>query len=72
MGFIIPANEGKWSFSKLRGELGELAAGKIAGRENDEEINFSNQQESHAFTPLWLQNFYEIAIQEGVGTKVEI
>jgi ornithine cyclodeaminase (EC 4.3.1.12) len=37
---IIPAKKGLWDFRKVHGELGELAAGKIPGREREEEITF--------------------------------
>jgi ornithine cyclodeaminase len=70
--FIIPANEGKWSFSELHGELGELAAGKIAGRENDEEITFFKSVGIAYFDLAVAAAVYEKAIREGVGTKVEL
>ncbi|CAM3626909.1 ornithine cyclodeaminase family protein [Aeromicrobium ponti] len=70
--FIIPANEGKWSFSELHGELGELAAGKITARENDEEITFFKSVGIAYFDLAVAAAVYEKAIREGVGTKVEL
>ncbi len=70
--FIIPLNEGKWNFSKLHGELGELAAGRIAGRENDDEITFFKSVGIAYFDLAVAAAVYEKAIREGVGTKVEI
>ena len=36
--FIIPVNNGEWSWEKAHGSLGDVIAGKIKGRENDDEI----------------------------------
>lgn len=36
--FIIPAEEGKWSWDKVHASLGDIITNKIVGRENDEEI----------------------------------
>lgn len=36
--FIIPVQEGKWSWDKVHGSLGDLITKKIVGRENEEEI----------------------------------
>ena len=35
---IIPAEEGKWSFNLIHGELGQVVLGEIPGRETDDEI----------------------------------
>lgn len=70
--FIIPANAGTWSFSKLHGELGELAGGRIAGRENDEEITFFKSVGIAYFDIAVAAAVYEKALQAGVGTNVDI
>ena len=36
--FIIPVQEGKWSWDKVHASLGDVVTNKIAGRENDNEI----------------------------------
>ncbi len=36
--FLIPAEEGVWSFERVHGSLGDVIAGKIPGRETNEEI----------------------------------
>ncbi|OGU57486.1 MAG: hypothetical protein A2V66_12430, partial [Ignavibacteria bacterium RBG_13_36_8] len=36
--FIIPVNNGEWSWDKAHGSLGDLIIGKIKGRENEKEI----------------------------------
>ena len=35
---IIPAEEGKWSFNLIHGELGQVVLGEIPGRDTDDEI----------------------------------
>ncbi|MBU8917823.1 ornithine cyclodeaminase family protein [Bacillus sp. FJAT-29953] len=70
--FIIPANKGNWSFSKLHGEIGELTAGQITGRENDEEITFFKSVGIAYFDIAVAAAVYEKAIQAGIGTIVEI
>ncbi|AZU60743.1 ornithine cyclodeaminase family protein [Neobacillus mesonae] len=70
--FIIPANAGTWSFSELHGEIGELAAGQISARENDEEITFFKSVGIAYFDIAVAAAVYEKAIQAGVGTQVEI
>ncbi|KAB2333117.1 ornithine cyclodeaminase family protein [Cytobacillus depressus] len=70
--FIIPANKGEWSFSELHGEIGELAAGKISGRESDEEITFFKSVGIAYFDLAVAAAVYEKAIKLGVGSEVEI
>ncbi|MCM3569712.1 ornithine cyclodeaminase family protein [Neobacillus mesonae] len=70
--FIIPANRGTWSFSQLHGEIGQLAAGQIAGRESGEEITFFKSVGIAYFDIAVAAAAYEKAIKAGVGTLVEI
>lgn len=70
--FIIPANAGTWSFSQLHGELGELAAGQIAGRENDDEITFFKSVGIAYFDIAVAAAVYEKALKTGIGTMVDI
>lgn len=70
--FIIPANAGTWSFSELHGEIGELAAGQITGRETDEEITFFKSVGIAYFDLAVAAAVYEKAIRAGIGIKVKI
>lgn len=70
--FIIPANRGEWSFSDLHGEIGELAAGRISGRESDEEITFFKSVGIAYFDLAVASAAYEKAIKQGVGSEVDI
>nr|WP_309101489.1 NAD(P)-binding domain-containing protein [Fredinandcohnia onubensis] len=69
---IIPAEKGLWSFSDLHGELGELASGKIIGREDNEEITFFKSVGIAYFDLAVAAAVYEKALRTGVGTQVEI
>ncbi|PLR94647.1 ornithine cyclodeaminase family protein [Bacillus sp. T33-2] len=70
--FIIPANAGTWSFSNLHGELGEMSAGQISGRERDEEITFFKSVGIAYFDLAVAAAVYEKAIIAGVGTHVNV
>ncbi|MFL6558571.1 MAG: ornithine cyclodeaminase family protein, partial [Bacillus sp. (in: firmicutes)] len=69
---IIPANSGVWGFDQLYGELGELAAGGMVGRENDEEITFFKSVGIAYFDMAVAAAVYEKAIRAGIGTNVEL
>ncbi|OXT18012.1 ornithine cyclodeaminase [Bacillus sp. OG2] len=69
---IIPANSGTWSFDQLHGELGELAAGQISGRENDQEITFFKSVGTAYFDLAIASAVYQKALELGAGTEVEI
>ncbi|MBA4405989.1 ornithine cyclodeaminase family protein [bacterium] len=66
--FIIPVQEGKWSWDKVHGSLGDVITNKITGRENDEEITLFKsvglaiQDLSTAF------HVYNKALEMKVGT----
>ena len=69
--FMIPVEAGEWDWSKAHGSLGDVVTGKIAARENDEEITLFKsvglavQDISTAFY------VYEKAKETGVGTNFE-
>ncbi len=66
--FMIPVDAGEWSWEQVHGSLGDVIAGKIPARENDQEITFFKsvglaiQDISTAF------HVYNKAIEKGVGT----
>ncbi|MET3699707.1 ornithine cyclodeaminase [Bacillus oleivorans] len=70
--FIIPANKGVWNFSMIDGEIGELAAGQIKGRESDEEITFFKSVGMAYFDLAVAAAAYEKAKRAGIGVTVEI
>jgi len=69
--FIIPVEAGEWSWDQVQGSLGDVVTGKIAGRENDEEITvfksvgLAIQDMSTAF------HVYNKAVEMDVGTDFE-
>ncbi|MFT4415551.1 ornithine cyclodeaminase family protein [Fredinandcohnia humi] len=69
---IIPANKGIWSFSQLHGELGELVAGSISGRQETDEITFFKSVGIAYFDLVVAAAVYEKALKAGVGTNVVI
>ena len=69
---IIPAKSGIWSFDQLYGELSELAAKEIAGRENDNEITFFKSVGIAYFDMAVAAAVYEKAISTGIGTMLEL
>jgi alanine dehydrogenase len=69
--FMIPVDEGKWSWEKVHGSLGDVITGKIPGRENNDEITLFKsvglaiQDISTAF------HVYHKAKESGVGSEFE-
>lgn len=70
--FIIPVKKGIWSFERLHGQLDELAAGAIPGRENDTEITFFKSVGTAYFDLAVAASVYEKAVQSGLGTEVKL
>jgi ornithine cyclodeaminase/alanine dehydrogenase len=66
--FMIPVDAGEWSWEQVHGSLGDVIAGKIPAREDDQEITFFKsvglaiQDISTAF------HVYNQALEKGVGT----
>ena len=71
-GLIIPVAEGVMSFEDVEAELGDLAAGKRAGRLGDDEVTLFNS------VGIGLQDLaigrllYDAALDQGVGIRVEL
>jgi ornithine cyclodeaminase len=69
--FIIPVDKGEWSWDRVHGSLGDVIAGKIPARENDQEITLFKsvglaiQDISTAF------HVYNRAQELGVGTDFD-
>jgi len=67
--FIIPINEGKWSWDKAHGNLGDIITGKIAGRENDKEITLFKSVGLAIQDISTALNVYNRAVEMNVGTE---
>jgi ornithine cyclodeaminase/alanine dehydrogenase len=65
--FIIPIEAGEWSWDQAAGSLGDVVAGKVVGRESDDEVTLFKsvglaiQDISAAF------HVYEKALETGTG-----
>ncbi len=68
---IQPIQKGIFSADKVA-ELGELIAGKAAGRQSDEEITFFETTGSAVLDIVTAQRIYECAVQQGIGSVIEL
>ncbi|MFS0862795.1 ornithine cyclodeaminase family protein [Fredinandcohnia sp. 179-A 10B2 NHS] len=69
---IVPETKGKWSFSDLHGELGDLVTGRVSGRETSSEITFFKSVGTAYFDLTVAAAVYEKAIKSGVGIQVDL
>lgn len=67
---IIPVKEGKCSFDCIVGELGDVLAGNILGRENDKQITVMKTVGFAVLDVVAAWNIYNNAILNGVGTQI--
>ena len=68
---IIPLGTGELTEDKFAGELGDVAAGKVAGRESDDEIIVFETVGIAAQDLIVSQRIYEKAKAAGIGTAWE-
>ncbi|MCX7614650.1 MAG: ornithine cyclodeaminase family protein [Clostridiales bacterium] len=68
---IIPIQKGTFSADKVTGELGEVIAGKIQGRVNDQEITVFKTTGSAVQDIVTAQRIYENALKKGIGSVIE-
>ncbi|MFA8342942.1 MAG: ornithine cyclodeaminase family protein [Rhodothermaceae bacterium] len=66
--FMIPIDEGKWSWDKAHGNLGDVITGKISARENDEEITLFKSVGLAIQDISTAYHVFEKADKENVGT----
>lgn len=69
---IIPIKKGVFSQEKISGELGEVIAGKVPGRVNDDEITIFKTTGSAVLDLVTAQRIYEEAIEKGIGNLLTI
>lgn len=70
--FIIPIKEGNFSEDDITGELGEAIAGRIALRENDQEITLFKTVGSAVLDLVTAKRIYDKALNEKKGSKIEL
>lgn len=69
---IMPLKDGLIDDSHIHAELGEIIAGKRAGRENDDEITFFKSVGVATQDLAAASKVYERAVAEGFGTEVKM
>ncbi len=69
--FIIPIEAGEWNWDQAHGSLGDVVAGKIPGRENDDEITLFKSVGLAIQDISTAYHVYNKAVEMGVGTDFE-
>ena len=70
--FEIPVRDGAIAPEDIAGELGEVIAGKVAGRENDEQITVFDTSGIAVQDLATSKIAYERAVEAGLGQQVEL
>jgi ornithine cyclodeaminase len=66
--FMIPVEQGDWSWDQVHGSLGDVIAGKIPARESDEEITLFKSVGLAIQDISTALHVYKKAEELGVGT----
>lgn len=69
--FIIPIEAGEWSWDHAHGSLGDVIAGKIPGRENEDEITLFKSVGLAIQDISTAYHVYNKAVEMNVGTDFE-
>lgn len=69
---VIPINSGLISEAKIAGEIGELLAGSICGRENPEEITVFKTVGMAVLDIVTAGAIYKKAMELGIGRHIEL
>jgi len=67
--FIIPAEQGEWSWDKVRGDLGQVVRGEIPGRQADDEITLFKSVGLAVQDMSTAYQVYQEALKQGVGQE---
>lgn len=70
--YVLPLSEGAIGEDHIRGELGEVLLGKVAGRESPEDITLLRSLGVAIEDVASAKHVYRRALQSGVGTWVEL
>ena len=65
--FIIPVNDGDWSWEDVHGSLGDVITGKIAGRVDDQEVTLFKSVGLAIQDMSVAYHVYNKAVRTGVG-----
>ncbi len=69
--FIIPVEKGQWSWDKVHGSLGDVITGKIASRENDQEITLFKSVGLAIQDISTAHHVYQKAIETNTGSEFQ-
>ncbi|MED1952983.1 ornithine cyclodeaminase family protein [Brevibacillus centrosporus] len=69
---LIPVSRGEWSFDQLHAELGEIVAGKKAGRDHADEITLYKSVGIAYLDTAVAKSVYERALAAGVGVSINL
>lgn len=69
--FIIPATNGEWSWDKVGGSLGDVVIGKVAGRENSDQITLFKSVGLAIQDMSVAKAVYDEALKRDIGADFE-
>jgi ornithine cyclodeaminase len=68
--FLIPAASGQYDIRGIAGEIGDVIAGKLAGRTSDDDITVLKTVGYAVLDIVAAHQVYKNALERGVGTKI--
>ncbi|CAG9612001.1 Delta(1)-pyrroline-2-carboxylate reductase [Bacillus rhizoplanae] len=68
----IPIQEGLFKESDIHAELGQIISGERTGRESNQEVTVFKSVGLAVVDIVVAKYFYEKAVENGVGTRVEL
>lgn len=69
---LIPVAEGRYSLDRVAGDLGDVLAGRIAGRESNAQITVMKCVGYAVLDVVAAWTIYNRAVERGIGTTIEI
>lgn len=70
--FLIPASSGAYDIKNIAGEIGDVLAGKLAGRGGEKEITVLKTVGYAVLDVVAAYQIYKNALERGVGTEIDI
>jgi ornithine cyclodeaminase len=70
--FLIPAAAGTYDLNAIAGEIGDVLAGKLAGRESDDEITVLKTVGFAVLDVVAADAIYKKAVAAGTGFEIDI
>jgi len=70
--FVQPMREGRFAASDIHAEVGEIVAGRKAGRESEDEITLFESIGLSALDVAVAKAAFENAVEKGLGTSVDL